>query len=678
MRLWRRNRSDTAKEQINAHINELIRDPPAPSFSINYMDLTADPRKDFYSYSSGAWMRSNPIPQDKSRWSAFNELDEWNQRLLGRIVDDCVASKKAAKGSSEQLVADLYSSAMDVEKRERLGFSPINDLLKEVSGITSKKDLLGRLPKLHTLGVGAFFDEYVGADQKSSDTYAFHLYQGGLSLPDREYYLSDKFSTLREQFQNHVAKMFYMSGVQSTEAQEYAKAVLSIEKELAQSSRTRTDLRDSENNYNKLRTSSLDSRYDSLRLQTYLSDLGVSGAEHIIVGQPEFFWKLNSIIKRRSLRDLKIYLAWQVISSYAPRLNKEAQEESFDFFGRKLNGQEKQEQLHKRSVRLVGSVLGDALGSLYVSRHFTQETRAKVLLLVDDIMGVFRERLQKVPWMDDETRKRALEKLDGFKVNIGHPDKFRDYSGLIIRHDDYVGNIRRYCEFEMQRQLSRIGRPVNRDEWHTSAPTVNAFYSPTKNEITFPAGILQPPFFDPDLDDAVNYGAIGAVIGHEITHGFDDEGRNYDAKGNMSDWWSDKAKKMFNERAKRVIATYSSNEVFPGFFINGELTLGENIADLGGVSIAYEALRRRLERDPSSRKIIDGLTPEQRFFISYAQVWRGAIREQLAKRFLVEDPHSPAKYRVIIPATRNPAFDEAFPPKNEDGPAEKKEELSLW
>ena len=346
-------------------------------------------------------------------------------------------------------------------------------------------------------------------------------------------------------------------------------------------------------------------------------------------------------------------------------------------FGRKLNGQEKQEPQHKRSVRLVSSVLGDALGSLYVSKHFTQETREKVLLLVDDIMGVFRERLQKVPWMDDQTRKMAIEKLDGFKVNIGHPDKFRDYYGLIIKPDDYVGNIRRYCEFEMQKQLSRIGKPVDRSEWHTSAPTVNAFYSPTKNEITFPAGILQPPFFDPDMDDAVNYGAMGAVIGHEITHGFDDEGRNYDAKGNISDWWSADAKKMFNDLAKNVVEAYSSNEVFPGFFINGELTLGENIADLGGVSIAYEALKRRLEKDPSSRKEIDGLTPEQRFFISYAQVWRGAIKEQLAKRFLVEDPHSPAKYRVIIPATMNPAFDEAFPPKQDDA-TERKEPLGLW
>ena len=284
MRFWRRNRSEAAKEQTKAHINELIRDPPAPSFSISHMDLAADPRKDFYSYSSGGWLRSNPIPEDKSRWSAFNELDEWNQRLLGRIVNDCVANKKAAKGSPEQLVGDLYSSAMDVEKREKLGFSPIKDLLKGVSAITSKKNLLGSLPKLHKLGVGAFFDEYVGADPKSSDTYAFHLYQGGLSLPDREYYLSDKFSTLRKQFQDHVARMFDLSGINSIDAQEYAKVVLSIEKELALSSRTRTELRDAENNYNKLRTSDLDSRYESLRLQTYLSNLGVKGAEHIIVG----------------------------------------------------------------------------------------------------------------------------------------------------------------------------------------------------------------------------------------------------------------------------------------------------------------------------------------------------------------------------------------------------------
>lgn len=678
MKFWHKSRPESTKERAREHVSEIIRDPPAPGFSVKHMDCSLDPRNDFYSYCVGEWLRNNPIPADKSRWSAFNELADWNLKLLGRIVNDCVADRKAAKGSPSQLVGDLYSSAMDTDKRERLKFSPIGDLLKSVSKIKSKEELLDRLPELHKLGVSAFFEDYVGADQKASDTYAFHLYQGGLSLPDREYYLSDKFAQLREQFQDHMADMFVMSGAKQADAHRHAQTVLAIEKELAQSARTRTELRNAEKNYNRIQTSFLDSKYDSLSLSRYLRDLGVTGAQHVVVSQPEFFEKLNELIKSRTVEDLKIYLTWHVISSYAPMLHKEAREKSFDFFGKKLNGQEMQEPQWKRSIRLVDNVLGDALGSLYVSKHFTQETRSKVLYMVNDIMEVFRERLQKITWMDEQTRKKALEKLDAFGVNIGYPEKFRDYSGLLIKPDDYVGNMRRYREFETKRQVSRVAKPLDRSEWFTTPPTVNAYYSPTKNEITFPAGILQPPFFDPDLDDAVNYGAIGAVIGHEITHGFDDQGRNYDAKGNISDWWSEEAKKRFNELAKKVVAAYGSNEVFPGFFINGELTLGENIADLGGVSIAYEALKKRLEKDPSKRKDIDGFTPEQRFFISYAQVWRGAIKEQLAKRFLVEDPHSPSKYRVIMPATRNPAFDEAFPAENGADSTVNSEPLGLW
>ena len=610
----------------------------APKFSTRYMDKRADPRKDFYRYSAGNWMKTHPVPADKSRWGSFGELYEWNLLVLKRIAE----RSDGAPGSPEaKLVGDFYHSAMDVKRVEGARFKPIDDLWGLADGIGSKDELVASIPKFHVGGVYPFFGPFSKPDDKNAAVYALFMYQGGLSLPDRDYYLSDSFAAIRKQYEAHVARMFTLKGVPAKEAARWARNVLGIETALAKSSRTRTELRDREKNYNRMEKPALDSKYPGLSLQSYLDGIDAKAASYVVLGQPEFFDSLAGMVKNRELEEWRAYLRWQVLSSYAPYLHREADLEDFDFFHRKLLGQKEQEPRWKRALRVVDDMIGEALGKLYVEGHFPDEARRRAVVLVDDLRHVFEKRLASLPWMTQATRQLALAKFRVFRVKIGHPEKFRDYSSLVVHRDDFVGNVRRAKDFEFKRQVSRIGGPVDLGEWQMTPPTVNAYFDETMNEIVFPAGILQPPFFDPALDDPVNYGSIGVVIGHEITHGFDDQGRRYDANGNLKDWWTADDEKEFKKRAGAVVKAYSTQEVLPGKYVNGELTLGENIADLGGVSIAYEALERRLEEEPSKRKRVDGMTPEQRFFVSYSQVWRQTIRKQEAVRLLTIDPHSP-------------------------------------
>ena len=633
----------------------------APRFSVRNMDRTTDPRKDFYRYASGGWIRTHPVPADKSRWGAFNELSDWNLQLLKNIVEECASDKASPKGSEERLVGDFYRSAMDTKRVEALRFAPVEDLWSLVDDIGSTAELTAAIPMLHSQGMFPFYAAYSKADDKNSAVYAFFLSQGGLSLPDREYYLSDNFSALRKQFEAHVIRMLSMKGIPAREASESAKAVIGIETALAKSSRTRTQLRDREKNYNKMAVSALESRYANLGPLSYLEGVGVSEVSYVVVGQPEFFDSLTNLVKRRELDDWKSYLHWQILDAFAPFLHRKVELEDFDFSQRKLQGQAKQEPRWKRAVKMIDGMIGEALGKLYVREHFPEEARRRASVLVDDLRQVFSERLATLPWMTETTRKAALAKFEVFTVKIGHPAKFRDYSSLEIRPDDFVGNVRRSRAFEVRRETKRVGSPVDKTEWFMTPATVNAYFEETANEIVFPAGILQPSFFDPEMDDAVNYGAIGVVIGHEITHGYDDQGRHYDARGNLKDWWTPEDAKEFGKRARGVVKAYSAQEVLPGKYVNGELTLGENIADLGGVSIAYEALERRLEQEPAKRKPIDGMTPEQRFFVSYGQTWRQTVRPREAERLLTIDPHSPGEVRGRLPAVNHPAFEDAFP-----------------
>ena len=633
----------------------------APRFSVRNMDRTADPRKDFYRYAAGGWIRTHPVPADKSRWGAFNELADWNLQLLKNIVGQCASDGAALKGSEERLVGDFYRSAMDTKRIEALRFAPVEDLWGLVEDISSTGELAAIIPKFHSRGMFPFYGAYSKADDKNSSVYAFFLSQGGLSLPDREYYLSDNFSALRKQFETHVIRTLSMKGVPSREASRSAKAVIGIETALAKSSRTRTELRDREKNYNKMEVPALESRYPNLAPLSYLEGVGVREASYVVVGQPEFFDALTNLVKRRELDDWKAYLQWQILDGFAPFLHRKVELEDFDFSQRKVQGQAKQEPRWKRAVKMIDGMIGEALGKLYVRKHFPEEARHRASVLVDDLRQVFSERLSALPWMTEATRKAAMAKFGVFTVKIGHPAKFRDYSSLEIRPDDFVGNVRRSRAFEFRRETKRVGSQVDKTEWFMTPPTVNAYFEETANEIVFPAGILQPSFFDPEMDDAVNYGSIGVVIGHEITHGYDDQGRHYDAQGNLKDWWTPADAKEFGKRAKAVVKAYSAQEVLPGKYVNGELTLGENIADLGGVSIAYEALERRLEQEPRKRRLIDGMTPEQRFFVSYGQTWRQTVRPREAERLLTIDPHSPGNVRGTLPAVNHPSFEDAFP-----------------
>ena len=630
-----------------------------PSFSVEYMDRSVDPATDFYRFAAGRWLDQNPVPADKVRWGAFDELVQRNFVLLRGILETEAGSRTPAP-SPQRLVGDFFASAMDQGRIDRLGFAPIQPDLDRLAHVASRAEWVGALADLHTQGLDSAFEAFGYPDKRQSEVYAFYLVQGGLSLPDREYYLEEEFSKVRAEFLAHVGRMLRLVGLPEERAAAEAATVLELETELARASRTRTELRDEDKNYQRWSLDELRTRCPSSEWPAYLAARGVPTVLHVVVGQPEYLEAFDRLFAGRPLEDWKVYLRWHLIRGSARFLHDALESEHFAFFDRTLRGQETPEPRWKRAAFVIDGCLGEALGQLYVERYFPTEARARMLRLIDDLRAVFRDRLAGLPWMSEATRRRALEKFGRFGVKVGHPDRFRDYSSVEIRRDDYLGNVRRASAFEVRRQTDRVGGPVDRTEWGMTPPTVNAYYDPTKNEIVFPAGILQPPFFDASADDALNYGGIGAVIGHEITHGYDDQGRKYDPDGNLRDWWTEEDAREFDRRARVVVENYNRYEALPGVFVNGELTLGENIADLGGLSIAYEALQRRLARDPAARAPIDGLTPEQRFYLAWAQVWRQNCRDAETRRRIAIDPHSPGRFRAQGAATSQPSFGPAF------------------
>jgi putative endopeptidase len=633
--------------------------PRVPRFSPDYMDLSVKPGTDFYQYADGKWVKNNPVPADKSRWGAFMELQERNWFLIHQILDYTLTCKPQANSSSQK-VADFFRSAMNTNRLEQLGFKPLQPDLKRIEKLKGADDLLRLLADFHARGIDAGFNRSASPDAKNSEVYAFYLGQGGLGLPDRDYYLTERFAKQREAYAAHVAKMFALLGEAPDAAKTHAATVLELETALAKASKSRVELRDPIANYHKFTVAEIVRDYSNARLPLYLAASDLGKLSEVIIRQPEFFKALIALAAQRPLADWKVYLRWHLLRAAAPYLNAVAEEESFAFYGKVLRDQQEQEPRWQRAARVIDGEIGEALGQLFVERHFPPTARARMLELVQNLKVIFHDRLQKADWMTGTTRAKALAKFDRFTQKIGHPDKFRDYSTVQIRPDDFLGNVQRADAFETRRELRRVGQPVDKTEWHMTPETVNAYFNPSQNEIVFPAGILQPPFFDMEMDDAVNYGAIGVVIGHEITHGYDDQGRKYDADGNLNDWWTEADAKAFEARAQKVAEQYNAYEPLPGVHVNGELTLGENLADLGGTSIAYEALQRALAKDPSKRKKIDGLTPEQRFFISLSQIWRTNCRDAEARRLVTVDPHSPGQFRAIGPHVNQPEFYEAF------------------
>jgi putative endopeptidase len=647
------------------------------AFGVDKMDRTAEPRADFAKYAAGGWYARTQIPSDKARWGAMMELAEINMGRLKEIAEEVMA-KPGAPGSPGQQVGDFYASAIDTATVNKLGLGPVAAELAAIDAAADREQLLDRAAGMHLSLGSPFFGAGFGPDAKESERYAFGLYQGGMSLPSKEYYFSEAFARERGEFTTHVAKMLELAGDAPAAAAKRAKGVFEFEKALAANAKLPVELRDRMANYHKMTIAEAAAVYPGISLPRFTKAIGLpDGVKDVIVGQPKFYEGLSKILLETPLADLKSYLRWQLLHAAAPYLAELFGDESFRFYGTVLSGTPSQEPRWQRGIRTVDGSLGEALGKLYVDKHYPPEAKAKMDEMIRNIQAVFRARIEKLEWMSDATRGKALAKFDRFEPMIGYPVKWKDYSAIEIRRDDYFGNIVRTSLAESRKAIDRTGRKVDRSEWGISPPTVNAYYSPSTNQIVFPAGILQPPFFDFHADDAANYGAIGAIIGHEITHGFDDQGRNSDADGNLTDWWSKEDDQRFRDRAKKLVEQFNGYQALPGLAINGQLALGENIADLGGTSIAFEALQRSLQGKKA--ELIDGLTQEQRFFISWAQQWRTLYRDDAMRMQVARGPHAPGNFRAYGPLVNQQEFFDAFGIQEGDPMWRKPEErCKIW
>jgi putative endopeptidase len=605
---------------------------------------TVRPQDDLFRYVNGPWLDRTEIPADKAIYGAFHALLDTAEQNVRSIVEKAAAGDQA-KGSEARKIGDLYASFMDEETIERLGIEPIADQLDLVRSVTDLDGLVKVLGTLEAEGVSGLFHYWVNADAKNSDQYVVHLTQGGLGLPDESYYREDSFAGERTGYVEHVARMLELADQPGPQAA--ADRIMAVETRLAAGHWDRVTNRDATLTYNKVDRAGLNELTPGLDWSAWLLAAGVpeSAFEQVVVSQPSYLTAAAEALRDVELEQWKEWLSWRVIHNAAPLLSSAFVNENFAFYGRRLTGAPELRERWKRGLGVVESALGEAVGQLYVAEHFPPAAKARMVDLVANLVEAYRQRIDALDWMSPETRQRALEKLGQFTPKIGYPDKWRDYSGLEVRSDDLVGNVRRSVAVEMARELAKLGTPVDRTEWFMTPQTVNAYYNPGMNEIVFPAGILQPPFFDLAADDAVNYGAIGAVIGHEIGHGFDDQGSKYDGVGNLNDWWTDQDRAEFDQRAERLIAQYNELEPTeaPGNKVNGALTVGENIGDLGGLSIAYTAYLISL--GGAEAPTLDGFSGAQRFFISWAHVWCTKTRDEEVIRRLALDPHSPPEFR---------------------------------
>ncbi|GAB4380033.1 MAG: M13 family metallopeptidase [Calditrichia bacterium] len=631
------------------------------------MDLTVRPGEDFYRFANGNWLKNNPIPAEYSRWGSFEILLEKNLKDLRTIFEEAAAQNDAPRGSNIQKIGDFYITGMDSEKIEEQGIQPLQEQFEKIAALKSKPDLQGLIAYFHTIGVNPGFHLFSAQDKKNSEMVIAWLYQGGLGLPDRDYYVKDddRSREIRREYRKHVARMFMLMGDTTENADRLAETVMQMETRLAKASMTRLELRDPQKTYHPMSLRELDRLTPAFNWASYFREVGVQATEKINVAQPEFFKEAAKMIRDISLDDWKTYLRWHLIHNAAPYLNSEFVNENFRFYGTFLSGTEKLQPRWKRVLRETSSSLGEIVGQMYVERYFPPRAKTRMVELVNNLKTAFANRIKNVEWMTEESKQRALEKLAAFGVKIGYPDEWIDYSTLEIQRDSYVMNVLRATRFEVRRDLNKIGKPVDRTEWGMTPQTVNAYYHPFLNEIVFPAAILQPPFFNFEADDAVNYGAIGVVIGHEMTHGFDDQGRQFDAQGNLNDWWNKEDEERFKTRAEILVRQYNEFVPVDTFHVNGKLTLGENIADLGGLNIAYDAFQMAKAKNPQTGKI-DGFTPEQRFFLSYAQIWRNNIRPENLKLRLKTDVHSPGEFRANGPLMNMPAFYASFDIKEGD------------
>lgn len=643
------------------------------------LDTTALPGTDFYQYACGGWMKNHPLTDEYSRFGSFDMLAENNREQLKGLIEE-LAQKQNEQGTVAQKIGDLYNIAMDSVKRNADGVAPIKAGLEKIAAIKDKSEISKLMAELRREGPDAYFTIYIGADPMNSSMNLVQTYQSGIGLGEKEYYLEEDEHTkeIRTKYQEHIAKMFELAGFTPEQAKKNAEAVMKIETRIAKASFSAVEQRDPHANYHKMTVEELKKEIPGIDWDTYFNTIGLKDLKELSVSQIEPIKEVADIINTVALEDQIAYMQWKLIDSAASYLNDEMENQNFEFYGKVLSGKKEQRPRWKRAVGTVDGVLGEAVGQMYVQKYFPAAAKERMVALVKNLQTALGERIQNLEWMGDSTKTKALEKLNSFYVKVGYPDKWRDYTNLNIdKNDPYWANIQRAMVFDFNYMLDKAGKPVDKDEWGMTPQTVNAYYNPTTNEICFPAGILQYPFFDMNADDAFNYGAIGVVIGHEMTHGFDDQGRQFDKDGNLKDWWTAEDAERFKERAQVMINVFDSIEVLPGLHANGSLTLGENIADHGGLQVSYQAFKNATKDNPLGT--VDGFTPEQRFFLAYANVWAGNIRDEQIRVYTKSDPHALGKWRVDAALPQIGAWYEAFNITEEDPmfvPADKR--VSIW
>jgi len=641
--------------------------------NLAFMDTLVKPSDDFFRYVNGKWLDSIEIPADRTRWGGFDELRKNTDDDIKKILDKAIKSKKYNSNSDQGKAINLYQTIMDTVTRDKNGIEPLRPFLEKIDAITNVNDLQKLLTQMHKNGQSlGFFATYVSPDAKNSNKNVIYLGTGTVGLPDREYYVSDSADNIekRQKYVEHIAKMLSFIGEDEITSKSNAEKILNFETEIITPTLDRVERRDRRKTYNPKSLAELQTLAPSISWQKYLNEVGYKNLDSIIVSQPNYILELEKILKQGNIEDWKNYMRWTLLNSSTGSLTTEIETANWEFYSQTLQGALKERPREENALQIVNNILGEALGKLYVEEKFPPEAKTKAETMVKNVFLAFENRINKLPWMSKATKKNAIEKIHKTKVKIGYPDKWKDYSKLEIKSIEdggtYFENRLNLAKWSFEESLEELQKPVDKDQWFMSPQTVNAYFNPAYNEIVFPAAILQPPFYDYKADDAVNYGGIGAVIGHEISHSFDDSGARYDANGNLVDWWTEDDLSQFSKLGQALADQYSALQPLPGIYVDGKFTLGENIGDLGGVNAAYDALQISFEQTQRPEPI-DGFTPEQRFFISWATIWRTKSRDEYIKNQVKTDPHSPAMYRAYVPLQNVDVFYEAFDIKEGDG-----------
>lgn len=668
---------ETVKDVTEEVANEAVTSAVGETIDLDYMDQSIRPQDDFFLFANGSWVKNNPVPASESRWGSFNELDQSNKTKLKAILETA-AKSNASKGSMNQILGDYYTSFMDMNTRNQKGVEVIDAELKAIEKMNSKKELVNIIVEHHKVGINTLFSFGIGQDLKNVDRNIAYLGQGGMGLPSKDYYFAADKSDIRDQYEEHIASMMQLTGMKAEDAKNFAESVLEFEKALAEGAMTPAERRVPENTYNKMSRNLVNERSGDFELESYFALVGSQSFDSLIVGQPKFLDAFILQVKNTPLQQWKNYLTWKVVDHYAGHMNEKFVRKNFEFYGTVLSGKKEMKPMHERAIEeITRMTFGELLGKAFVEKHYSESAQKRVNTMVDNLLIVFRERINELDWMSEATKKEALKKLNSIGRKLGFPSKWEDFSNLNFTAGNYVDNIREMARYDHKKNMSKLDEPVDKDEWGMPAHMVNAYYHPLLNEIAFPAGIMQAPFFSDEYEDAVNYSRIGMVIGHEFTHGFDDMGSKFAADGSFKNWWTESDRSLFEERTAKLGATFSAFCPIDGHCVNPDLTMGENIADLGGLTLAFHAYKRTVEYQSGVKK--KGFTPAQRFFIGFAQLWKINYTDEELKNRIANDPHSPGMYRVNGPLMNCPEFFEAFDVKESDPMRNSNEKISkIW